>query len=75
VHAPLLLLAWVYVVEPLDVPSGAKLAAMLGIVLPGIVLVSHAFFLVVERPFLEHRSWGELRAVWGRRKPAHLART
>jgi peptidoglycan/LPS O-acetylase OafA/YrhL len=75
VHAPLLLLAWVYAVDPLDVSSGVKLALMLGLVLPAIVAVSHGFFLMVERPFLEHRSWAELRAVWARRKPAHLART
>jgi peptidoglycan/LPS O-acetylase OafA/YrhL len=75
VHAPLLLLAWVYVVEPLDVPSGAKLAAMLGLVLPVVVGLSYGFFLMVERPFLEHRSWGELRTLWARRQPAHLARS
>jgi peptidoglycan/LPS O-acetylase OafA/YrhL len=75
VHAPLLLLAWVFVVEPLDLPSGAALATMVGVVAPVIVAVSYGFHIAVERPFLEHRSWSELRTAWARRRPAHLART
>ena len=75
VHAPLILLAWTFVVEPLDLPSGANLAVMMLVVVPVIVAVSHGFYLAVERPFLEHRSWGELRGTWARRRPAHLART
>ena len=74
VHAPLILLAWMFVVEPLDLPSGAKLAVMIGMVVPLIVVVSYGFFMAVERPFLEHRSWRELRGSWARRRPAHLAR-
>jgi peptidoglycan/LPS O-acetylase OafA/YrhL len=75
VHAPLLLLAWVFVVEPLDLPSGAALATMLGVVAPAIMAASHTFHVAVERPFLEHRSWSELRSTWARRQPARLART
>jgi peptidoglycan/LPS O-acetylase OafA/YrhL len=75
VHAPLVILAWVYVVGPLHVASGVKLALMLGLVVPAIVAASYGFFLLVERPFLEHRSWGEMRTVWERRRPAHLTRT
>jgi peptidoglycan/LPS O-acetylase OafA/YrhL len=75
VHAPLILLAWMFVVEPLDLPSGADLALMMGVVVPLIVAVSYGFYLAVERPFLEHRSWRELRGTWARRRPAHLART
>jgi peptidoglycan/LPS O-acetylase OafA/YrhL len=73
VHAPLLILAWVYVVGPLDLPSGAKLAMMMGLVVPAVVAVSYGFFVAVERPFLEHRSWAELRTLWARHRPAHLA--
>ena len=29
----------------------------------------------VERPFIDHRSWAELRTQWARRRPAHLATT
>jgi peptidoglycan/LPS O-acetylase OafA/YrhL len=75
VHAPLLLLTWWFVVEPLDLPSGAALLAMVGVVCPAIVAVSYVFHVVVERPFLEHRSWADLRLAWARRRPAHLART
>jgi hypothetical protein len=75
VHAPLLLLAWVFLVEPLDLPSGAALATMVGVVVPVIVAVSYGFHMAVERPFLEHRSWSALRSTWARRRPAHLART
>jgi peptidoglycan/LPS O-acetylase OafA/YrhL len=74
VHAPLVLLAWFFVVEPLDLPSGAALATMVGVVWPVIVVASYWFHVAVERPFLEHRSWGELRTAWSRRRPAHLAR-
>jgi peptidoglycan/LPS O-acetylase OafA/YrhL len=74
VHAPLLLLLWVYVVEPRDLPSGAALATMIGVVAPVVVVASYGFHVAVERPFLEHRSWGELRIAWSRRRPAHLAR-
>jgi peptidoglycan/LPS O-acetylase OafA/YrhL len=73
VHAPLVILAWVYVFGPLDLASGIKLLLMLGVVVPAIVGVSYGFFQLVERPFLEHRSWGELRGAWRRRRPAHLA--
>lgn len=75
VHAPLVLLAWFFVVDPLDLPSGVALAIMIGVVWPLIVVVSYWFHVAVERPFLEHRSWAELRTAWSRRRPAHLART
>jgi peptidoglycan/LPS O-acetylase OafA/YrhL len=68
VHAPVVLVAWVFLIGPLDVPSGAKLATMIGMV-PGVVAVGYRFLVAVERPFLEHRSWRDLRAVWARRRP------
>jgi peptidoglycan/LPS O-acetylase OafA/YrhL len=75
VHAPVLLVAWVFVVEPLDLPSGASLATMMGVVVPAIIAASYGFHVAVERPFIEHRSWAELRTQWARRRPAHLAGT
>ena len=75
VHAPLLLVAWVFVVEPLDMPAGADLATMMGVVVPLIIAASYAFHVAVERPFIEHRSWADLRTHRARRRPAHLART
>jgi peptidoglycan/LPS O-acetylase OafA/YrhL len=75
IHAPVLLVAWVFVVEPLDLSSGAKLATMMGVVVPVIIAASYGFHVAVERPFMEHRSWAELRRHWARRRPAHLART
>ncbi len=75
VHAPMLLVAWVFVVEPLDLPAGANLAVMMGVVVPVIIAASYGFHVVVERPFIEQRSWAELRGHWARRRPAHLARS
>jgi peptidoglycan/LPS O-acetylase OafA/YrhL len=75
IHAPVLLVAWVFVVEPLDLSSGAKLAVMIGVVVPAIIAASYGFHVAVERPFIEHRSGAELRKHWARRRPAHLART
>ena len=75
IHAPVLLLAWVFMIEPLDLPSGAKLALMIGVVVPVIIAASYGFHVAVERPFIEQRSWAELRRHWERRRPAHLART
>jgi len=75
IHAPVLLVAWVFVVQPLDVSSGAKLAVMMGVVVPLIIAASYGFHVAVERPFIEHRSWAELSRHWERRRPAHLART
>jgi peptidoglycan/LPS O-acetylase OafA/YrhL len=75
IHAPVLLVAWVFVVEPLDLSSGAKLATMMGVVVPVIIAASYGFHVAVERPFMEHRSWAELRRHWARRRPAHLAGT
>jgi hypothetical protein len=40
-----------------------------------IIAASYGFHVAVERPFIEHRSWAELRRQWARRRPAHLARS
>ena len=61
VHAPLLLVAWLYIVEPLGLPGLASLALMTFIVGPVILVLGYLFHLGVEKPFLLHRSLGELR--------------
>jgi hypothetical protein len=55
---------------PLDLSSGVTLVLMLGLVVPAIVGVSYGFFQLVERPFLENRSWEGLRESW--RRPQYM---
>jgi peptidoglycan/LPS O-acetylase OafA/YrhL len=70
VHAPLLALAWFFIVKPLGLSSLAAFAVMFGIVAPLIVVASYFFHRVAERPFMESRSWADLRAYVASRKQA-----
>ena len=67
-HAPLLMVAWVFLVKPLGVAPGAAFALMAGVVVPVIVAASYGFHRAVERPFMKYRSWDELRAAWAARR-------
>jgi peptidoglycan/LPS O-acetylase OafA/YrhL len=71
IHAPLLMVAWVFLVKPLGVAPGAAFALMAVVVIPLIVAASYGFHRAVERPFMEYRSWAELQAAWvaRRRRP------
>jgi peptidoglycan/LPS O-acetylase OafA/YrhL len=68
IHAPLLLVAWLYVVKPLDLGTGGSFAVMVFAVGPLILLTSYGFHRCVERPFLEHRSLRSLYASRSRRQ-------
>ncbi|MDH6196247.1 peptidoglycan/LPS O-acetylase OafA/YrhL [Mycobacterium frederiksbergense] len=68
-HAPLLIAAWVFLIEPLGLAPGAAFALMAAVVVPLIVAASYAFHRVFERPFMEYRSWAELRAAWAAGRP------
>lgn len=63
IHAPLLAVAWVFLVKRLGLGTGETLALMVGVFIPVIVIVSYGFHLAVERPFMRYRSWAELRAA------------
>jgi len=63
-HAPLLIVAWVFLVKPLGLAPGAAFALMAVLVVPAIVAASYGFHRAVELPFMEYRSWAELRAAW-----------
>jgi peptidoglycan/LPS O-acetylase OafA/YrhL len=60
IHAPLLLVAWLFVVQPLGLTQIVSYAVMFFGVLPFIMLASYGFYRGVERPFVRHRSLGAL---------------
>jgi len=66
-HAPLLIAAWVFLVKVLHLASGEAFALMAVLVVPAIVAASYGFHRAIELPFMEHRSWAELRADWAAR--------
>jgi peptidoglycan/LPS O-acetylase OafA/YrhL len=68
VHAPLLLIAWLFVVEPRGWAPLVSYAVMASVVGPVIVAISYGFHLCVERPFLRNRSMGELWASISRKE-------
>jgi peptidoglycan/LPS O-acetylase OafA/YrhL len=68
IHAPLVLVSWFILVKPLGLATGAAFALMVSVVVPLIVAASYAFHRAVELPFMEHRSWAELRAAWAGRR-------
>ena len=70
IHAPLLAVAWVFLVKPLGFTPGAAFALMVGVVGPAIVAASYGFHRVAERPFMKCRSWSELRAAYAARHTA-----
>ncbi len=61
IHAPLLLIGWLFVVKPLGLSNNASFAVMVLGIGPCILAASYGFFLVFERPFLENRTWTDLR--------------
>jgi len=64
VHAPLLLIAWLFVVEPMHLSPNGSFAVMVVGVAPLLVLASYGFFLVFERPFLNRRAGTGLWPRW-----------
>jgi peptidoglycan/LPS O-acetylase OafA/YrhL len=56
VHAPLLQVAWLLVVEPFELSQGASLAVMWLVAAPVIVGLAYAFHVVAERPFMKPAS-------------------
>jgi len=56
VHAPILAVGWLFVVEPLGWSHNASFVLMIGAVAPVAVAASYAFYLVIERPFMNRRS-------------------
>jgi peptidoglycan/LPS O-acetylase OafA/YrhL len=67
VHTPLLIVGWLFVVEPLGLSDDWSLVVMLVAVMPVVVALSYAFFWVFERPFLTTRSFAALRPARGHR--------
>lgn len=52
VHAPLLQVIWLLLVEPFDPPQATALAVMWLVATPVIIGLAYAFHLVAERPFM-----------------------
>ncbi len=63
VHSPLVLVAWLFIVQPMHLSQLAEFAIMIVAVAPVIVAICYGFFRVFERPFLNNRSF---RALLGR---------
>lgn len=55
VHAPLLQVFWLLVVEPLNLGQGVALAVIWAIAVPAIVGLAYLFHIVAERPFMNTR--------------------
>jgi peptidoglycan/LPS O-acetylase OafA/YrhL len=51
-HAPVLLVVWLFVVEPLRLSPNAGFALLVALAMPLIVAVGYGFFRCAERPFL-----------------------
>jgi peptidoglycan/LPS O-acetylase OafA/YrhL len=51
-HAPVVQLVWLYVVRPLDLPASMAFVALVSAGTPVALLISTAFFRLVERHFL-----------------------
>jgi peptidoglycan/LPS O-acetylase OafA/YrhL len=65
-HAPILGVLNKYLVRPMDIPALAKFGLLLLIGLPLVLVLSYAFHLVFEAPFLRHRgmrAFGEVPGV------------
>jgi peptidoglycan/LPS O-acetylase OafA/YrhL len=55
IHSPLLLAAWLLVIEPLSLSLDGKILLMLTVVVPIVVLLAWGFSMLFERPFLNTR--------------------
>jgi peptidoglycan/LPS O-acetylase OafA/YrhL len=67
IHAPILLVISLWVVEPLDLSPNATFGLLLALVVPTALLSAYGFFRLFERPFLERRTFRALVAPWRRR--------
>ncbi|MGZ4704102.1 MAG: acyltransferase family protein [Acidimicrobiales bacterium] len=56
VHAPILAVGWLYVVEPLHWSRNASFVTMAVIVVPVAIAASYGFYLLIERPFMNRRA-------------------
>lgn len=56
IHAPILAIGWLYVVEPLHWSRNASFVMMLITVVPVAIAASYGFYLLVERPFMNRRA-------------------
>jgi len=56
VHAPVLQVVWLLLVEPFALPQTASLAVMWFVAVPVSVGLAYAFHLVAERPFMSNRA-------------------
>jgi peptidoglycan/LPS O-acetylase OafA/YrhL len=54
-HAPVLLVGWWYLVEPLGWTRNASFALMILVVAPAAVVFSYGFYRLVERPVMNRR--------------------
>ena len=68
IHLPLLWLVWHFGVSRLELSALGTFTALTAAGVPVVLVVSYLFFLVVERPFVRHRSMGELRRSLARRE-------
>jgi len=66
VHAPLLALAWKYVLQPLEISRGTQLLLGWLVVVPVITAIAYGFYLVFERPFVGRKPKRVLRAEQAR---------
>jgi peptidoglycan/LPS O-acetylase OafA/YrhL len=68
IHLPVLTLLWAWLVIPLDVSPGASFALLLGVGFPAVIAVAWLFSRVFEEPFINYRSFGDLRDAWRARR-------
>lgn len=59
VHAPLLQVIWLLLVEPFDLAQGAALTIMWLVATPAITGLAYLFHIVAERPFMNAKSHRE----------------
>ena len=56
IHAPILAVGWLYVVQPLGWSENASFALMIFAVAPVAIVASYGFYLAVERPAMNRRA-------------------
>jgi peptidoglycan/LPS O-acetylase OafA/YrhL len=73
IHLPVLTLLWAWLVIPLDVSPTASFALLLGLGFPAVIAMAWLFSLVFEEPFINYRSFGDLREAWRARRAEPVA--
>jgi peptidoglycan/LPS O-acetylase OafA/YrhL len=73
VHLPILWLVWHFGIAPLEPSAVVGLALLAFVGLPVVLAGSYVFSRAFERPFVMHRSFGQLRSHYFRRERPQTA--